>query len=149
MYERASELTADDRIRLQQAGASLRVAAHLSRFRVGALPPEPYFAQAFQISMELIKGHSDWNEAKLLYIDVVNNYLEACQVDPHRQLVLLLVSRGIHLTMLDNDWPINVLRSLLATDKKILEHRALLGSELRSIEAEVAKMEEVLAGYAQ
>lgn len=149
MYERASELTADDRIRLQQAGASLRVAAHLSRFRVGALPPEPYFAQAFQISMELIKGHSDWNEAKLLFIDVVNNYLEACQVDPHRQLVLLLVSRGIHLTMLDNDWPINVLRSLLATDKKILEHRALLGSELRSIEAEVAKMEEVLAGYTQ
>lgn len=149
MYERASELTADDRIRLQQAGASLRVAAHLSRFRVGALPPEPYFAQAFQISMELIKGHSDWNEAKLLFIDVVNNYLEACQVDPHRQLVLLLVSRGIHLTMLDNDWPINVLRSLLATDKKILEHRALLGSELRSIEVEVAKMEEVLAGYAQ
>ena len=149
MYERASELTADDRIRLQQAGASLRVAAHLSRFRVGALPPEPYFAQAFQISMELIKGHSDWNEAKLLFINVVNNYLEACQVDPHRQLVLLLVSRGIHLTMLDNDWPINVLRSLLATDKKILEHRALLGSELRSIEAEVAKMEEVLAGYTQ
>lgn len=149
MYERASELTADDRIRLQQAGASLRVAAHLSRFRAGALPPEPYFAQAFQISMELIKGHSDWNEAKLLFIDVVNNYLEACQVDPHRQLVLLLVSRGIHLTMLDNDWPINVLRSLLATDKKILEHRALLGSELRSIEAEVAKMEEVLAGYPQ
>ena len=149
MYERASELTADDRIRLQQAGASLRVAAHVSRFRVGALPPEPYFAQAFQISMELIKGHSDWNEAKLLFIDVVNNYLEACQVDPHRQLALLLVSRGIHLTMLDNDWPINVLRSLLATDKKILEHRALLGSELRSIEAEVAKMEEVLAGYTQ
>ena len=149
MYERASDLTVDDKLRLRQAGASLRVAAHLSRFRVEALPPEPYFAQAFQISMELIKRHSDWDEAKLLFIDVVNNYLEACQVNPRRQLILLLVSRGIHLTMLNNDWPISVLRSLLATDKKILEHRAFLGSELSSIEAETAKMEEVLASYAQ
>lgn len=149
MYECASELTTDDKIRLQQARASLRVATHLSKFRVGALSPEPYFAQAFQFSMEVLKAHSDWDEAKLLVVDVVNNYLEECEIHPQKQLTLLFVCRGVLTTMLVNDWPVNVLHSLLAIDKRILEHRDLLGSESSSIEAEVTKVEELLDSYEQ
>lgn len=149
MYERASELTTDDKIRLQQARASLRVATHLSKFRVGALSPEPYFVQAFQISMEVLKKHSDWDEAKLLVVDVLNNYLKECEVHPQKQLTLLFVCRGILTTMLVNDWPVHVLRSLLEVDERILEYRDLLGSESSSIEAEASKIEEALGSYEQ